>query len=356
MNALKSGSLLVALAAPFALYAAWQVHRATRLDAAPPPPSTAGPPREALTAARDTAASRANEVRKAAEVTWQFRAPAPGEASRDPAAEEMLKATADRAADLADLDRFLSGADAPAFTGRLKARYAAWTAERVAAQEAENALRVWLAQPPAVWSVAGADAAAVEMARLVGGYAGRARFAPRGRAAEWQVRGRLAVVDALAALAAGQVDDAARTKLGCGTDAATAAVGTLRGLRRHLAALAAELKQAEEDDAPLPPSLRATAERKAAGAAEVAAREELLSLFAKDDLFTDPAGAGPWLKQVAAQYARTQDPKARSLIRAKVREFADAFVLKGERPRVAARALGLAAGAASHPELFEPDR
>lgn len=359
MNALKSGSLLVALAAPFALYAAWQVHRATRLDAdAAPPPGVTGPPRETLAAARDSAAVRAGEVRKAAEVTWQLRPSAPGEASAEPAVDATMKAAADRAADLADLDRFLAGADAPAFAGRLKARFVVWTAERVAAREAEDAIRVWLAQPPAVRSAADANTAAAGLARLVGEYAKRARFAPRGRAAEWQVRGRLAVVDALTALAAGQADDAARARLPLerGTNAVTTAIDTLRGLRAHLALLAAELKRAEEDDAPIAPPLRATAERKAAGAAEVAAREELLALFAKEDLFADPAAAGPWLNEIAALHARAQDPKSRALIRAKVQEFADAFVLKVARPRVATRVLGLAAGAAAHPELFGPNR
>src|SRR5436190_2217782 len=67
MSGLKGGAVLVLLAIPLALYAAWQVNGVARTDMiVSDPPADRGPPKDQLTAAGAKAAAWAAETRKAA--------------------------------------------------------------------------------------------------------------------------------------------------------------------------------------------------------------------------------------------------------------------------------------------------
>lgn len=329
MNAVKNSARLLALAVPFVLYAAWQVHSATRLDAGTRAlPADTGPTQEQLAASSAKTAAAVTETRKAIEVTWQYRPAAPVDKSADPNVDATVKAAAARSADLADLDKFLSGAEKPAFTGGLKDKYTGWAGDQIAVRQAEDAVKQWFRNPLSIASVADADKAVAEVTKLVGDYAGRSRFASKGRAAEWRLQARLKVVEPLAAVAAREYTTAAQAKLplDSGADASKTALATLRGLKKHVDELKTELRQADTDKVALPPDIRKGAEDRSATAADYAAREELFALFAQKDLFDNPAGAEPWLKKVREQYAKTTDRAVQKLIRDKVQEFADAFV------------------------------
>ncbi|HEY1188558.1 MAG TPA: hypothetical protein VGE74_12975 [Gemmata sp.] len=324
MNAVKNSALLLALGAPFALYAVWQVHSATRADVtAAPPPADTGPTNEQLAASRTKAAAFAAASRNALDGSWQSAGPVP--TSTDPAAAEALQAAAARAADLADLERFLSGAERPVFTGKLKPRYEEWTREQVAARRAEEAVRAWFRKPLAVASVADADRAMGEVNALIDEYAGLSRFANTGQTVRWRLQAQLQLVDLLTGLANTHYKAAVSAPLPLDQDTG-AALAALRALRAHLAALQEGLRQADESKVPLAAEFRTTAEDKRARADEYAAREELLALFAKADLFADATGAERWLKSVAAQFAKTKDKEVQKIIRKKVQQFADSFI------------------------------
>lgn len=327
MNAVKNSALLLALAVPFALYGVWQVHTATRLDAPAAPPNSGLTPDQLATSSAKAAAA-ATETRKAVEVAVQFRTPTPADKSTDPDADATVKAAAARAADLADLDKFLSRVEKPAFVGKLKPRYEEWAREQSASRQSEDAVKAWFRKPLSVTSVADADKAAAEASKLIDEYAGRSRFASKGQAAAWRLQARLGIVDALTAVANREYVAATKAKLPLdrGTNAGKAALDTLTGLKKHLALLKEELRQADEGKATLDPALRAGAEGKGAVADEYTAREALLALFAQEDLFDNPNGAEPWLTKVREQYTKTKDRAVRKLIRDKVQEFADAFV------------------------------
>jgi hypothetical protein len=86
------------------------------------------------------------------------------------------------------------------------------------------------------------------------------------------------------------------------------------------------VKRAEDDKVPLTGNILGDIEAKEVIAHQCAASEALLGLFAKDDLFTDATGAATWLKQVAVHYGNTKDESVKTLIRAKVQEFCEAFI------------------------------
>src|SRR4051812_44266816 len=109
MRGMKGGALLLFLSIPFALYAAWQVYGATRIGSTvPEPPADKTAPKEQLATSSAKASKLADEVRKAVEVAWQYRAAGPADNSPDGNVAAVVRAASARAADLNDLDRFLS--------------------------------------------------------------------------------------------------------------------------------------------------------------------------------------------------------------------------------------------------------
>jgi hypothetical protein len=329
MSVLKSGGLLLLLSIPMALYAAWQVNGVVRTDLViSDPPADRGPPREQLAAAHTKISNWAGEVRKAAGVFLQYRAAGPEDASPDADAAAVVKASAVRAADLNDLDLFLSDLERPNFSGKLKTLYVQWMDERKELKRDAEAVTNWLTRLPALQSATDAKNAMNVAMQLINTYGNRSRFSDKAKAAAWRVQGRLAIIKALNDLGDAQYQAAVRVKLPLepGNNAVKTAAETQRELKVLLTALNNDLRLADEEKAPLDASSRAEAERKGALADECAARQELLTLFAREDLFTNPTGAPAWLKQVAAQYRRTKDDKVRALIREKVQEFCDAFI------------------------------
>lgn len=326
---LKSGGLLLVLAVPMALYVAWQVNGVVRADLVlAEPPADRGAPKEQLAVLRAKTAAWAGDVRKAATVAQQYRPAGAEDATADADATAVVKTSAVRAADLNDLDLFLSDIERPTFTGKSKAQYQQWMDERKELKRDAEAVAAWLAKPPAITTATKATEAVEALRELVRTYAGRSRFSDKAKAARWRVEGRLVVVKALAALANAQYQTAVRVKLPLepGDNAVKTAVETHRALAAQIAALDADVRQAGEDKVTLDGATLAAAKSKGSIADECAAREELLAVFAKEDLFTNAGGASAWLKQVATQYRRTKDEKVRALIREKVQEFCDAFI------------------------------
>lgn len=326
---MKGGMLLLLLGIPFALYAAWQVNGAAHIDAgAPDAPADKTASKEQLAAASAKATAWSGEARKAVEVSWQYRAAGPADASADAKVTDVVKAASARAANLHDLDRFLSDIEKPKFTGdpRMQARYAEWTAEQASLRTDAQAVTEWLALPPKITSTEDADKAMVAVVKLIDAYVARSRFADKRKATVWRLRARLAVVKALTTLDGVQYKLAIERTLPLKPDDATAARDTLRGLKEQIAKLGADLKQAADDGAELADDDRKAAAGYVATAGEYPAREELLELFATPGLFTNANGAAPWLKLVAEQYMKTKDAKVQALIRKKVQEFADEFI------------------------------
>ena len=283
---------------------------------------------EQLTAAHAQANAWLTDVRKADTIECQYRAAGSDDASTNPTAAEVVKTSADRSADLNDLDLFLSEIERPNFTGKLKLQYEKWMEERKELKRDAETVTTWLAKPPAITSAADADKSMATVIGCITAYSTRSRFSDTSKATVWRVRARLAVIEALAVLASSQYRAAVQVKLPLqpGTNAVKTAVETLTGLKDQIAILNAEVQQAQGNKVTLDAGILTALEAKGAMADECAAREELLALFARDDLFTSAAGVAAWLRQVGVQYRKTKDEKVRVLIRDKVQEFCDAFI------------------------------
>ncbi len=329
MKGRTGGGFLLLLAIPFGLYAAWQVNGVARTDMiVSDAPVDRGATKEQLEKARARTAAGADEVRKAVALTWQFRSPGPEDLTTDAAATSVTRASALRSADLNDLDLFLSGVERPTFAGKLKASYDRWVVDANQARKEEREVREWLARPPAVTSTADAIKALDTATALINQYSDRSRFADRSKTALWRVQARLNVVKALAALADTQYRAAVAVKLPLktGNNEVKTAVETLTGVRTLIDGLRAAEKQADEERIPLNEKLRGEIDAQGAVADQCRASLELLKLFARADLFTNPDGAAAWLKQVGDQYADTKDERTKALLREKVQEFCEAFV------------------------------
>src|SRR5437773_1870062 len=116
MSGWKGGGLLLILAIPLALYSAWHVKGVVRADmvVSDAPPDRGGS-KEQLAAGKDKAAKWAGDVRKATGVALQYRPQEAGDTPSDASAADVVKTSAVRAADLNDLDAFLSRSQNPKF-------------------------------------------------------------------------------------------------------------------------------------------------------------------------------------------------------------------------------------------------
>jgi hypothetical protein len=320
VSVIKSGGVLLLLAVPVALYVAWQVNGVVRSDLVAEPPADRGPPKEQLEAAAKKTAAWADRVKDTVAFAERYGTAAPADAAAEPDTKTVAKAAAARSAELTDLDQFLSGLDRPTFAGALKAQYTTWREGDKGIKEATAKVTAWLGKPLAVAARADADEATKEALALIAAYANCSKFSDKAHAAA--VREKL--------------------PLKPGGNAATAAADTHRALRELIGALDDDLKQADEVKARLDARTRAEAESMGAVADACAAQEKLLGVFAREDLFDNPAGAGAWLKEVDRLYGRTKDDAVRKLIRDKVQQFCDAFIpaearlddvvlIKGER-------------------------
>ena len=351
MKGRTGGGLLLLLAVPFGLYVAWQANGVARTDMiVSAAPADRGAPKEQLEKVHARTAAWAGEVRKAVAVTWQFRSAGPEDATTDATVTSVTRASALRSADFNDLDLFLSGVERPAFAGKLKPSYDRWVVDANQARQEEREVCEWLNKSLTVTSTAEATKALDTATKLIDRYSERSRFADRAKVATWRVQARLVVVKALTALADTQYRAAVAVKLPLesGKNEVLTTVETLNGVQTLLDGLRAAEKQAEEERVSLNEKLRGEIDSQGAVADQCRASLELLKLFARADLFTNPNGAAAWLKQVGDQYAKTKDNRTQALLREKVQEFCEAFVpekvrlddtvlLQGKVPRVELR-------------------
>ncbi|MCS6865097.1 MAG: hypothetical protein RMJ56_12015 [Gemmataceae bacterium] len=329
MKRLPPSLVLLLLALPLVTYAVVQVSIVVRSEVlTPEPPTEQGPSAEALAAAHRRATAWSNEVRKAAIVAQQYRAPDASEASAEPPVRAVIQAAAARSANLNDLDVFLAEVERPQFSGVLKKQYEQWLNERQETKRDAEAVVAWLSQPPPIRSLNDAHKALAEVNTLIRTYTSRSKFSDTAKATLWRLRARWLVIERLLDLANSHYRTALQTPLPLepGTNALNTAVETLRALKTQLEIFSADLRQAEADYPRLDPTLRANLEARGNIADECIAHEELLKLLGQDDLFTNATGADAWLAQVAARYRRTKDDALRAIIREKVQEFCEAYI------------------------------
>jgi hypothetical protein len=325
----KGGGLLLLLAIPLALYAAWQVKGVVRADmVVSDPPPDRGASKEQLAATKEKATKWASDARKASTVALQYRQPEVGDTPADPSAAEVVKTSATRAADLSDLDQFLSSVENAKFVGKLKEDYARWKIDSDRAREDGRKVTEWLARPVVVASAADAARAMSDLEERLTTYQTGSNFASRRQAAIWRLRGRLAVIKELSAQADAQYPVAVSVALPLkpGNDAMKTARATFAAVQSQVKLLNSDLKLAEEEKADLTGALRGEIDDRLAIAAKCRAREKLLDLFAQENLFTNAAGATAWLRDVAALYRDTKDEDDKRRIRKKVQEFCEAFL------------------------------
>ena len=330
MTGARSASVLVLLAVPFGLYAAWQVRAAARGGS--PPPADKLPTKDDVANRRARAEAWAAGVRKAAAVAVQFRAPDAADRTGDAECDALAAAAARRAADLADLETVLAGGRSPAFAGGLKKRYQDWTAETDALRAAAAGVEQWLGdREPVIGSPEAAEADLKRFEQKLAAYTkADSIFADRGLVAGWRVRAAARVVSALADTVKAPYGRVLELPLplppaGRNMDV-TLVLGGLAELRAQAARLEALAARAKADGLALPPAAEAAKAAALRAAREWAAADELLALFAEPDLFTDPGKAGPWLAKVGGQYDRTQSDAGRELIRKKVQQFCAAYL------------------------------
>ncbi|MBA4064722.1 MAG: hypothetical protein C0501_13605 [Isosphaera sp.] len=323
MSRLRSGAVILLLAVPFALYAAWQVWAATRAGAAAPPPPAKAAPAEQLAAAKAKAGAAADEARRVGADILQYRRTVAGDAVADKDLTAAATAAAARATALADLGTFLADPADPKYAGGLAPLYRKWGEERRELAAAAGKLDDWLGDGfPAVGGKAEADAALGQFAALLAAYADHASaFKSKRLVAGWRVRVRAKLVSTLAAAAVGPYTRALDAPLPLDPPRLDAVRDPLGQVKAQLAELDRVAAQARADGLTLPDEVEKSRAAAAVAAVESAAREELLSLFAEPDLFTDPDKAAAWFPKVQAQFDRTQADADRALIRRKVREF-----------------------------------
>lgn len=325
MSGWKGGGVLLVLAIPLALYAAWQVKGVARADMVSDAPPDRGGTREQLTAAKAGASKFAEDARKASGVALQYRGKDAGDAVTAPAAGEVIKAADERAAYLTDLDQFLNGAKKPNYRSKMAPNFAEWEKDMAATQAANQAVTDWLLKPVSIMVAADGDSRMRDLEKLLADYRNTG-FASRQTAAQAQVRGRLKVLDQLAKNADTDYPNALDVPLPLksGDNKLNATLDALKAVKAHAAALAGEVEQAGLEKADLAP-YQADIDRLKGAAAKSGSRERLLGQFAQSGLFTDPTGAARWLSEVAALH-RQSPLEDKPKIRRKVQEFCEAYI------------------------------
>ena len=333
MSGVKSGLIVLLLAVPFALYAAWQVRSLAGGDLFTSSRSDAKLPTKDDVAERRAKAERfAADVRKASAVALQYRQPEAADKTADPECDAVAKAAAKRAADLTDLEKFLAGTRDPAFDGGMKKLYRSWYDETEALRRAAAEVEKWLDGPePVVSGQASADAELKRFEDRLDAYArGGSIFVDRGQVAGWRVRAAARIVTALGNTVKAPYERVLELPLplppgGRNMDVKIA-LGALAELKVQIERLEKLVAQAKGDGAALPREAEAARSAALQTAREWVVADELLALFADPELFTDPEKPATWMAKVQAQFDRTQTDAGKELIRKKVQQFCDAFV------------------------------
>ncbi len=326
MSGWKGGSLLLVLAVPLALYAAWSIQGVVRTDmVVSDAPAERGKSKDELAALKTKTAGWAGDARKTTNVALQYRQPAGGDRVADPVAGEVVRAAAARAAELSDLDQFLAGVPNPDFKGKMVESYKQWKDDLRQVQNNEKEIDRFLDRAPPT-SVAEAANLMSDLEKRLADYQ-QLNFANRARVTEWRVRARLVVVKGLGALADARHEAAVKEPLPfrADSDAVKDARSTFAAIKTHVAALNADVQRAEAEKTDLSGLTRDIENRRAIGD-KCGKREQLLILFTRDNLFKNAGGAAAWLREVAVLYRDTKDATDRETIRDKVQEFCGAFV------------------------------
>jgi len=337
MSGLKSGGLVLLLAIPFALYIVWQVQVGARADfVSPPAPTEKGlPDSKKLADTKAKTEKWANDVRQASAVALQYRTPGPEDKADDADCTALAKAAAVRATDLTDLEKFLSGVENATYAGSLKPKYAEWQLSKVKLAAAQTAIETWLRSslPAAVETHAAATQAMSSFDELIATYQNSSKFADSSKAIAWKVEARVKVLEALESTSQRPYEEVLALPLPFPKDSKLVekAVGAPSAIRQQVKLLEAELVRIEDDKRHLPERVTKAASSAIRRSDEWSAKEELLSLFADADLFTDPNKAAEWLPKVQAQFNKTQTETGRELIRKKVQQFCDAYIPKAAR-------------------------
>lgn len=336
MSGLRSGAVLLLLAIPFGLYAAWQIQSATRADTVGESPDRGLPDEKRLLDAKAATEKWTRDVRRTAAVAFQYRRPGPEDKADDPDCAAVARAVASRADDLTDLEKFLSGVDRPTYAGALKERYAEWQAAKVKLAKAEDAVETWLRNPlTGVDGSASAAQALKAFDSLLVEYRKDAKFADSSRATAWQVEARVKVLAALEDAARGPYGEVLALPLPLpspkDSKLVERAVGVPAAIREQAKLLREDLTRADEARQKLPERVAKDASAAVRRSDEWAAREQFLSLLADPELFTDPHKAGDWLSKVQAQFDMTQSEAGKELIRKKVQQFCEAYVPRAAR-------------------------
>jgi hypothetical protein len=328
MSGWKGGGLLLVLAIPLALYAAWQVKGVVRADmvVSDPPPDRGGS-KEQLADAKNKAAKWAGDVRKASTVTLQYSQPGTPDTPSDASAAEVVKTAADRSKDLTDLDLFLSGARTE-FSGKLRTYYKEWEVSLRKAIELGRAVIDFLARMPPIASGADATRFMAELEEKLREYQDGSNFASRRQAAVWRIQGRLAVIKELGTRADEQYPDAVSQTLPLKSDnkKMVAALTTFAAVQAQVKALDGDVDRAKAEGPEPEGTLRGDINDRKAIAGKCARRERLLQLCTRDDLFTNSTGSTAWLRDVSTLYRDTKEEADRKYLRKKVQEFCEEFL------------------------------
>lgn len=337
MSRMKSGAILLLLLIPFGLYCAWQVQSVTSADlsAAEPPSEKGLPGKDQLAAGKAKAEKWAGDVKRASAVTMQYRAPTAEDAIEDAGSKSLATAVASRAADLTDLEKFLSDAENPNFTGtaKLQAKYKEWQESKKRSAKAEQAVTTWLGNPlpSAVESSAVANTTMKGFEELVTEYRNASVFADLGKAELWRIEARLKVIQSLDGEARAPYAEAMKLTLPFPKNHPTVAkaVGAPAAIREQVQLLKDDLERADDAKRTVPGRLTKAAAEAVAKDGEWAAKAELLALFADPALFTDPKKAGEWIPRIQTQFNKAQSE--RDEIKRKVKQFCDAYIPKSVR-------------------------
>jgi hypothetical protein len=333
MSRMRSGTILLILAAPFALYIAWQLQRLFRGESGSPTPDQGSlPSRDYLAARHAKAEALGADVGKASAVALQFRTPAVGDAASEPTAKAVADAATKRSHDLGDLERFLAEVKDPAFHGDLKARYRAWSDDtrqlRTAAAETEN----WFGErEPVIANRAAAEAELQRFSAKLDAYTERnSIFGDRARVAGWRVRANARIISGIANTLKAPYDRVLALPLPLPTALRNMDVKitleALEELKVQVDRVETLAAGAKADGIVLPADAVAAKDAALHAAREWFAAEQPLALFADPELFTDPEKPATWLLKVKEQFERTQTVAGKELIRRKVQEFCASYL------------------------------
>jgi hypothetical protein len=339
MSGLKSSAIVLLVAIPFGLYVAWQVQKVTTGDllVSEAPSEKGVPGKEQLATTRAKAERWVGEVRKASAVVYQFRAPGADDTTADAECTALVRATGTRAADLSDLEKFLSRIANPQFTGKLKDRYKSWYDETEELRLAAASIEQWFDdRRPVIDSATAAGAITAQFNKLLEPYTSKnSIFMDRGLVAGWRVRVIARIVEGLSDAVRGPYKRVLELPLPLpvaekNEDVRTA-TGALREMKAQVERLDRAAAQARTDGITIPEKAQSARTRALDAVKEWAAGDELLALFADPELLTDPNKAATWLPKVQEQLGYTQSAAGRAMIRKKVQEFCEAYVPKQAR-------------------------